>query len=147
MNTTAHGAYCSSAASSADEIYFSLYTVLGSDGFADVCERAISLLPNVQNKVVRIEGGTSGCCVVLSGENDRAFITDRGVTQNMKVSDFERSDMLRDQCVHTHIAGYYNCPGMHAELPLLLEELFRQGQSTSLNPQFDALGNASFDCS
>ena len=39
-----------------------------------------------------------------------------------------------------HVAGYYNCPRLSIGIESALENCFKYGYSTSLNPQCDAKG-------
>eukprot|EP00611_Tribonema_gayanum_P012587 TRINITY_DN23208_c0_g1_i1.p1 TRINITY_DN23208_c0_g1~~TRINITY_DN23208_c0_g1_i1.p1 ORF type:complete len:382 (-),score=50.00 TRINITY_DN23208_c0_g1_i1:75-1220(-) len=80
--------------------------------------------------------GAQGACLVISGLQDRCFITHRGNTATFRQSD------LCQECLansgHVHIAGYYNMDAFRDDVPELFERMRRLGATTSLTPQYDA---------
>lgn len=84
----------------------------------------------------------TGVCICLSGKHDRAFITHRGVVAAFAAAQLDRPLLRRSRIVH--VAGFFNCPGLWADLPALLAECRRGGWHggafTALSPQHDASG-------
>ncbi|CAM9360243.1 unnamed protein product [Pylaiella littoralis] len=77
-----------------------------------------------------------GACVVLSGREDRSFVTHRGSAALFCREDINVSRLLESS--HVHVAGFYNCPALWKDLPGLLAEAKARGASCSLGPQWDA---------
>ncbi|CAM9439872.1 unnamed protein product [Scytosiphon promiscuus] len=77
-----------------------------------------------------------GACVVLSGREDRSFITHRGSTAHFCREDIDVPRLLESQ--HVHLAGFYNFPSLWKDLPGILAEAKAVGASCSLGPQWDA---------
>ncbi|KAG5177579.1 Ribokinase-like protein [Tribonema minus] len=80
--------------------------------------------------------GAQGACLVISGLQDRCFITHRGNTATFRQSDLCQ-ECLADSS-HVHIAGYYNMDAFRDDVPELFERMRRLGATTSLTPQYDA---------
>ena len=93
----------------------------------------------------------TGTCIVLSAEDSRSFITNRGVIDQFQISDFTH-EVLRAEVLtssHIHCAGFFNCTGLgkidgetvEGRLSNLLDifrEARKRGITTSINPQDDA---------
>eukprot|EP00752_Nemacystus_decipiens_P009355 g8360.t1 len=77
-----------------------------------------------------------GACVVLSGREDRSFVTHRGSAALFCGEDIDIPRLL--QSSHVHVAGFYNCPALWEDLPGILAEAKEAGASCSLGPQWDA---------
>ncbi|EWM26219.1 hypothetical protein Naga_100025g21 [Nannochloropsis gaditana] len=136
-----------------------LHTALGDDSFGSFLREKIKAA--VQGQYVRIStsssleeasrkessgsmpnketaNATTGVCICLSGSEDRAFITHRGVVATFSGDQLDVSTIYRSQFIH--IAGYYNCPSLWRILPGLLRDCQSRGIFTSLSPQCDASG-------
>lgn len=102
-----------------------------------------------------LPGGQTGSCIVLTSNAKRAFITQRGVIDTFKISDFTQA-ALRDTVLtssHLHCAGFFNCGGLRpgererkrggqiGDLIDLFAEARAKSMTTSINPQDDANGN------
>ena len=74
---------------------------------------------------------TTSTCIVLSGEEDRCFITDRGCNLILNSSWFDREGLIGDSNSLNsparkrllHIAGYYNCDNLSNGLVELLQQV------------------------
>ncbi|CAM9953205.1 unnamed protein product, partial [Ectocarpus sp. 8 AP-2014] len=90
-----------------------------------------------------------GACVVLSGREDRSFVTHRGSAALFCREDIDVPRLLESDHVHVgkqphhhhpndFFPGFYNCPALWKDLPSLLAEAKAGGSSCSLGPQWDA---------
>ena len=80
-----------------------------------------------------------GTCICLSGETDRSFVTFRGGNERFTFSDFDLDELVSENQIHVHIAGYYNCPGLwyeHAKKFIRECRNRKPGITISLNPQY-----------
>ncbi|CAN0424101.1 unnamed protein product [Ascophyllum nodosum] len=77
-----------------------------------------------------------GTCVVLTGREDRSFVTHRGSVAEFCRDDIDVPRLLASS--HVHVAGFYNCPALADDLPGLLAEARAGGATCSLGPQWDA---------
>ena len=148
LNTAMHFAYFvdellrQNGSRNDEEVNVALYSAIGSDNLGKICFNALNDVGRtLQNKVQIYENCRSGSCIVLSGNERRGFITDRGVINTFQLQDFEQSDLLSPRVTHTHIGGYYNCPGIRAGLCEFLQIATGAGQTISINPQYDANEN------
>jgi len=112
-------------------------SAVGDDDFGLSCRKELSRA-KVIDKVIMKSGHRTGSCIVLTGLQDRCFVTDRGCINDMKIDWFNLNDIL--QTDHLHVAGYFNCSGLKENLQELLSTAQNRGISTSLNPQYDASG-------
>jgi sugar/nucleoside kinase (ribokinase family) len=139
-------------------------SAVGTDQQGDMLEAALDLagIEHTLLKGGRDLDGSTGCCIVLSANAKRSFITQRGVVDTFRISHFAE-DTLASQALassHIHCAGYFNCSGLtvmrggrggdgdtstNADRKVVdLTDLFKEardsGRTTSLNPQDDASG-------
>ena len=122
-----------------DKALIALYSAVGNDNLGKICFSALDKVgATLHNKVQIHDNGRSGSCIVLTGNGGRGFITDRGVIDTFQLEDFESSDLLSPLVAHTHIGGYYNCPGIRSGLCEFLQRATAAGQTISVNPQYDA---------
>lgn len=133
MNTSIHASHYGQYQNR--EVDIINFSAVGDDDFGVSCRNELSRA-NVIDKVTMKSGLRTGSCIVLTGLQDRCFVTDRGCINDMKVDWFELNDIL--QTDHLHVAGYFNCTGLHDNLQELLSTAQNRGISTSLNPQYDA---------
>ena len=123
----------------AEKTSIALYSAVGNDHFGKICINALNEVgPTLQNKVQIHVRQRSGSCIVLSGNQGRGFVTDRGVINNFQLDCWAASDFLSSSLRHTHIAGYYNCRRMRVGLLELLQSIQAAGQTISVTPQWDA---------
>lgn len=113
----------------------SIYSGVGSDQSGLQCKQKLKEA-GVQDKVLMNEHFRTGTCIVISGEADRSFITDRGCVDDINVDWFDYEDITDSD--HLHIAGFFNCSSIRNGLDLFLSRAIAKGLSTSLNPQYDA---------
>ncbi|CAN0255911.1 unnamed protein product, partial [Hapterophycus canaliculatus] len=111
-----------------------LHTTVGSDDMGEFVRRKLDEhgVEWSQTKA----GKNQGACVVLSGSEDRSFITHRGSTAQFCREDIDVPRLLESQ--HVHVAGFYNFPSLWKDLPGILAEAKAAGASCSLGPQWDA---------
>ena len=85
---------------------------------------------------------STGLCIVLSGQQDRAFISSNAANDSYSpLKDPEALAVLRS-CSHIHIHGYFNCNFLQtSEFISLVRELKKTGITFSLDTQFDAAKN------
>lgn len=76
LNSAVHGANYSSYLNS--DIQINTFGVVGSDTQGDICMKALRQNPLIVNHVIERTDLTTGTCIVLSGKQDRLFITSRG---------------------------------------------------------------------
>ncbi|KAJ8601384.1 hypothetical protein CTAYLR_004985 [Chrysophaeum taylorii] len=111
-----------------------LHSAVGKDHFGAIlktaaADRGLDLVDHRRQPL-----GT-GSCVVISGANDRTFLTYRGVVDALRGRDVDVSTST-----HVHVAGYYNCPALQQDVPDLFRRARRAGATTSLGVQHDATG-------
>ena len=144
LNSVSHAAKYIHFHSDLGPVAVALFSMVGNDAQGKLCRSHLASLPYgagiVQDRCrVATDGTATGSCVVLSGEGDRCFVTDRGAIGRMTVVQLDRQAVLSGS--HLHIAGFYNLSCICAD-PSSLQELLREAQergiTTSLNPQHDA---------
>lgn len=77
LNSAVHGANYSSFREAGVQI--NTFGVVGCDTQGDICMKALQKHPLIVNRVVEKSEFTTGTCIVLSGKQDRLFITSRGM--------------------------------------------------------------------
>jgi ribokinase len=132
-----------------------LHTALGDDLFGRFLREQVAALSSSKGQAPLVhlstatpsrttkktEDGSSdktGVCICLSGVQDRAFITHRGVIATFSAAQLDLP--LLHQAHVVVVGGYYNCPGLWRQLPALLAECRGRGGFTVLSPQHDASG-------
>ena len=136
LNITLHAANYSALFENAVTVHF--FSGTGADIQGQVCRDSL-MHPCVDASKVLIEKKfRTGSCIVLSGTDDRSFVTDRGCIKDLSTSWFPRDDLLSESTQHIHIGGFYNCDTLQPEIPQLLREARELSMTTSLNPQYDA---------
>jgi sugar/nucleoside kinase (ribokinase family) len=119
LNTTVHCANYSQFTVSA--MHVTLHSAVGCDSQAKVCCDILQDSTITAN-VITVPNGRTGTCLVLSGE-DRAFVTDRGVVDDMVLDWFKCDDIFTAETCHLHCAGFYNCGAMAPHWRELLEKV------------------------
>jgi sugar/nucleoside kinase (ribokinase family) len=76
LNSAVHGANFS--AYRQVDIQINAFGVVGLDTQGDICMKAMRQHPLIVDKVIEKSEYTTGTCIVLSGEQDRLFVTSRG---------------------------------------------------------------------
>lgn len=115
-----------------------VFSAVGNDIAGQTCKDTLATKGCIEDNVVVKDNLRTGSCIVISGDNERCFITDRGCVNDLAIDWFPLSDILATNLIH--ITGYYNCSGLHAGILDLLFEARSRGILTSLNPQYDATG-------
>ena len=121
------------------------FSAIGDDEQGKLLSKAVVDGGVNPNFIVMSEYAT-GSCIVLSTKDERSFITNRGVINRITCKDFNGPNgepfngSLNGDLDHVHVAGYYNCPRLSIGIESALENCFKYGYSTSLNPQCDAKG-------
>lgn len=109
----------------------SFYGLVGDDEFGAFLRRRIAEA-GVQDKMGTAEGKSTGCCIVLSGSDDRGFVTSVGATGLLSTSHLENLIISPEEGAaakrcHVHFSGYFSCPSLQAGLPMFLRELRERG--------------------
>lgn len=120
LNTTLHCAKYVSYKGKSNKIV--LYSAVGDDPQGKICNDALKDELVVCSNVVKISGGKTGTCLVLSGA-DRAFVTDRGCINDMRLNWFDVDSIINNGTSHVHCAGLYNCGAMASDWKILLEQV------------------------
>lgn len=115
-----------------------IFSAIGNDFAGRTCKDTFVSSGSIEDKVVVKENSRTGSCIVISGDSERCFITDRGCINDLAVDWFSLSDILATNLIH--VTGFYNCSGLHEGISGLLSEACSRGILTSLNPQYDASG-------
>ena len=136
LNIALHAANYSEFLGSAVTVNF--FSGTGADFQGQVCRDSLQHSCLDASKVVVDKDLRTGSCIVLSGVNDRSFVTDRGCIKNLSSCWFPRDSLLSSSISHIHIGGFYNCDALQPEIPQLLREARELLMTTSLNPQYDA---------
>ncbi|CAH0520293.1 unnamed protein product [Peronospora belbahrii] len=135
LNTATHLANLSNR-NPTHELHVTLHTAIGSDSFAEMLKAHLA-----EHKVVlsspKLENASTGVCIVLSGANDRSFITHYGAVRNFCVEDINEEMVLSAD--HVHIGGFYSCVSLRKKLKPLLEKARKNGITTSLDTNYDSL--------
>lgn len=124
--------------SSTDNHIISFYSAIGQDHYRDfICnflnqEHGLEL-----SHVAILPHQPTGVCIVLSGKDDRCFVTHYGATRAFNIqAHVDEGALLSSD--HVHFAGYYNCRGCHADLPRLFRQLHAAGVTISLDTNYDS---------
>ena len=100
----------------------SLFSAVGNDMQGQICVDAVNKSHLGVGEIIRSDELRTGSCIVISGSDDRCFITDRGCVNDLSVSWFEEKRLLPADLDHIHVAGFYNCIKLASEAP----EFFRK---------------------
>ena len=144
LNTSVHAAnyvqWLSKSPKHMEDIKVHLFSAVCNDSLGQICkDRLKDYFPTLVDRVIHapVEHVSTGSCIVISGHEDRCFITDRGCIRHLAVNWFPEHDLLGSEIpstspsaaaanygtneltVHTnnrirhlHIAGYYNCDSL-----------------------------------
>jgi len=116
-----------------------LFSAAGNDYQSSICNNYVNLHSNrLINKILIRSDLRTGTCIVISGQGDRCFITDRGCVSELSTSWFDQNELLQSD--HLHIGGFYNCNCLKNETKELFQNVISSGKTTSLTPQYDASG-------
>eukprot|EP01060_Flectonema_neradi_P014873 TRINITY_DN21553_c0_g1_i1.p1 TRINITY_DN21553_c0_g1~~TRINITY_DN21553_c0_g1_i1.p1 ORF type:complete len:336 (+),score=40.11 TRINITY_DN21553_c0_g1_i1:42-1049(+) len=87
------------------------------------------------------KNSSTGLCIVLSGQHDRAFISSNAANDNFSPAADPEALAVLKSCSHIHIHGYFNCSFLQTpEFLSLVKSLKTTGITFSLDTQFDAEG-------
>mmetsp|Transcript_30576 Transcript_30576/g.56977 ORF Transcript_30576/g.56977 Transcript_30576/m.56977 type:complete len:215 (+) Transcript_30576:125-769(+) len=138
LNSAVHGANYSSYRQSSIKI--NTFGVVGRDVQGDICMKALKSNSLIVNHVIERQDHSTGTCIVLSGKQDRLFVTSRGCLESMTLDLFS-GDVFLNDATHIHAAGFYNFSQSVRQNWLgLFRNAKEKGLTTSLNPQYDASG-------
>jgi len=86
--------------------------------------------------VVRRTDLRTGSCIVLTGNCDRCFLSDRGCVAHTTLEWFDQNSLLN--CEHLHVGGFYDCCALQKQTGSLFHKAYSLNISTSICPQSDA---------
>ncbi|GBG24206.1 Adenosine kinase [Hondaea fermentalgiana] len=115
----------------------SLHTALGHDEWATMLEKRHAET-GMELVATRIADAPTGVCIVISGDEDRAFMTQSGSMAKLTT---EMLDMAKlRQAKHLHIGGFFSVPKLQAGLADLVRELRATTPelTVSLDTNYDA---------
>ena len=127
-----------------------LVTALGEDRWADLlrahCARwGVDVVPAAAPVEAAAGGGaaSTGVCIVVSGPEDRGFVTDYGAAALLSVAHIDASCLWASR--HVHVAGLFSCKALARQLGGLLAEAKRRSPpgvklTVSLDTNFDGTG-------
>ncbi|CEM01634.1 unnamed protein product [Vitrella brassicaformis CCMP3155] len=129
---------------SADELpkWCDAHTVLlqgafGEDAFARILRDKCAQV-NVEVCGPTDKKKSTGVCLCLAADGDRAFVTDYGATGAWDVSDVDMVSLVSGGRVgHLHLAGVYNLHALRPQLPTILAQVKALGMTTSMDTAFD----------
>jgi sugar/nucleoside kinase (ribokinase family) len=105
-------------------------------------ERLNDVVSIVEDGVIQRSGHRTGKCIVLSSVNDRCFVTDRGIVDEMDLDWFGKDGILPAGTEHFHIGGYFNLSNhLRDQLSEFIKKHMTNEVTISITPQFDATGN------
>lgn len=144
LNITVHSAaylQYKSSSMATDPLKIKLYSSVGGDMQGNICLARLSEFPSIDTKcILSKDEWRTGSCVVLSGNADRSFVTDRGCVDQFSLDLFHDSMFQYEQNCHYHIGGFYNCTKLSHEVMSFFRKVCTNEVTTSLNPQCDASG-------
>ncbi|TYZ64716.1 hypothetical protein PybrP1_011070 [[Pythium] brassicae (nom. inval.)] len=112
-----------------------LHTVIGTDAFAPVIQAHLTAHSVALSSPV-LEGVPTGVCIVLSGTQDRSFITHYGAAREFSVEHIDEAKVLTAD--HLHVGGFYSCANLQGKLKPLLERARAKGLTISLDTNYDS---------
>ncbi|EKX40257.1 hypothetical protein GUITHDRAFT_56891, partial [Guillardia theta CCMP2712] len=126
----------------------SFYGLVGDDEFGRFLRSKLAD-SNVEDRTQSSgdSEASTGVCIVLSGSNDRGFVTHVGATSKLGVGHLQ--EILEVDCrrkrLHVHVSGFYSCPSLQQQLPAFLDKLREEASSNSckLTISLDTNGDAS----
>ncbi|KAH7492084.1 hypothetical protein PRIC1_002442 [Phytophthora ramorum] len=134
LNTATHLANLSSC-NPQHELHVALHTAVGNDSFANVLKAHLAER-NVALSSPTLGSVPTGVCIVLSGANDRSFITHYGAARKFSIEHVDEKMVLSAD--HLHIGGFYSCASLRVTLKSLLEKARENGITTSLDTNYDS---------
>ncbi|ETI36200.1 hypothetical protein F441_17508 [Phytophthora nicotianae CJ01A1] len=117
------------------ELEVALHTAVGNDSFANVLKTHLADR-NVTLSSPMLDNVPTGVCIVLSGANDRSFITHYGAAHRLNIEHIDEKMVLSAD--HLHIGGYYSCASLRAKMKPLLQKAKENGITTSLDINYDS---------
>jgi ribokinase len=138
LNIAVHGASFSAQFNKQVNICFLSST--GADFQGQICRDALCIANLDSSKIVIDRNCRTGSCIVISGAEDRSFITDRGCIRDLSIGWFKEEDYISNCVGHLHVGGFYNCDKLKNEAVELFQSARALKKTTSLNPQHDAEG-------
>ena len=115
-----------------------LHSRLGSDLYGDL---VASRIREAGVKLSAPREGGQGVCICLSGETERAFVSYKGSVAELSESDLDVDALLAPGTSHVHFSAYFDCAGLQAAVPQLMERAkAKRGATISIVPQADSAG-------
>lgn len=112
-----------------------IFSAVGKDFQGDLCLSKLKH-PQIISHVKENINERTGSCIVLSGPNDRSFVTDEGCMGIFTWESYGLDTILDTN--HLHVTGYYNCAKLKHSVKDLFLEARNKGISTSLTTQYDS---------
>ena len=144
LNVSVHlGALCASNESRT----CSFHGLVGRDPFGAFLRQRLAEV-GVSDEMESSEAGT-GVCIVLSGQDDRGFVTQVGATGllgTQHLAGVRRAIESKPQRMHLHVGGYYSCGSLRPGLVAYLQEVrneFAVANSVELTISLDTNCDAS----
>lgn len=113
----------------------SFHGLVGNDPFGDFLRRRLADV-GVEDAMESAEAAGTGVCIVLSGQDDRGFVTQVGATgllgtEHLSCVKKKIGDAGFDR-VHVHVGGYYSCGTLRPGLVQFLGELRAEAESSGV---------------
>lgn len=134
LNTATHIANLADGNSNAS-ISVELHTVVGTDAFGDVLKTHLAAR-HVELSSPALAGVPTGVCIVLSGTQDRSFITHYGAARVFSIEHIDEARVLAAD--HLHVGGFYSLATLHTKLRPLVEKARAKGLTISLDTNYDS---------
>jgi len=120
------------------------FTAIGNDGWKEVIQKqsqraGFSLHPIIFDEI------KTGVCVVLSGSQDRGFVTYNGAMEHFRTEHLDPKELAKAE--HIHFGGFFNIPGLWKSLPELLISVRKENPDItfSLDTNYDATSTWQYD--
>ena len=130
LNIVVHAAsyydYCQINKSKEFNALFKIHFIscVGNDCQGKICTDRLRCFPIIDSDSLLVkDNARTGSCVVISGNNDRCFITDPGCIRHMSIDWFQENSVLNSTADHYHMAAFYNCHQLATEVANLFQKV------------------------
>jgi len=116
-----------------------LFSSLGDDDVSTMQVQKLrsEKLVETENSLLQIKNTSAPTAIVLFGENNRGFISNRGSLESYSVLDINKKILFGYE--HLHFGGYFVCIGMQTnKLINLIKETKEKGITISMDCQYDS---------